>query len=169
MTDANELLDVVDEHDMVIGRQTRAAVHAQRLRHRAVHIFVFRSDGRMLLHRRSPGKEEFPDVWTSSASGHVSAGETYDAAAPRELQEELGITAALQRCGTFPAGPETSWEFTTLYCARSDEELTVDTSEIAAVRWMEPAEIRGWLARSPEQFSPAFRLLFAWYLTSAGR
>ena len=40
---ATEIFDVVDERDCVIGRASRAEVHARRLRHRAVHIFLFNS------------------------------------------------------------------------------------------------------------------------------
>ncbi len=158
-----EMFDVVDEHDQVLYQQPRSEVHRLKQLHRAVHIFVFRSDGQMLIHKRSPDKEEFPSVWTSSASGHVSAGENYEATAPRELFEELGIQSALTHLHKFTACPETSFEFTVLFQASSDEPIVFDQTEITEVRWLTVQEIVAWRIERPEDFSPAFRLLFDWY------
>ncbi len=160
---SEEYFDVVDERDVVIDQLPRSEVHRRKLLHRAVHVFVFRSDGRMLIHKRSPAKEEFPSVWTSSCSGHVSAGETYESSAPRELQEELGISADLIELQKFPAQEATSWEFTVLFQTRSDATITPDPSEMSETRWIMPGEIESWMTRSPDDFSPAFRVLFQWY------
>ena len=158
-----EWFDVVDEHDQVIDRQRRIDVHRLELRHRAVHVFVRRADGRLLIHKRTESKEEFPGVWTSSASGHVSSGEDYTTAADRELTEELGITVELHRCHKFDASPATSMEFTELFECRWDGEVTADPVEIQAIEWAEINDLAGRIQHSPELFSPAFRVLFAWY------
>ncbi len=155
-----EHFDVVDSQDNVIAGLPRSEVHRRKLLHRAVHVFVFRSDGAMLIHKRSPTKEEFPSVWTSSCSGHVSAGETYDETAPREMFEELGIEAAVTPVRKFDACPETSHEFTMLYIANSDDPILPDAQEMTEIRWMKLAEIEEWTHRAPENFSPAFLLLF---------
>lgn len=160
---SEELFDVVNDRDEVIDVLSRSEVHRRKLLHRAIHVFVFRTDGRMLIHQRSHTKEEFPSVWTSSCSGHVSAGETYDESAPRELQEELGLIAALTPLHKFPAEEATSWEFTLLYSATSDDEVTPDPTEMTAVCWMTVGDIAAWVHRSPDEFSPAFLVLFNWY------
>ncbi len=158
-----EQFDVVDQNDQVLRQAARSDVHRLKLLHRAVHVFVFRSDGRLLLHKRSPDKEEFPSVWTSSASGHVSAGEAYDESAPRELKEELGITASVERLHKFSACEQTSYEFTVLYRAVSDQPIDFDPGEITEICWKTLAETAEWRDRKPEEFSPAFCLLFDWY------
>lgn len=158
-----EWFDVVDEHDRVIDRQRRSDVHRQRLRHRAVHIFVRRSDGRLLIHKRTESKEEFPGVWTSSASGHVSAGEDYASAAKREVTEELGITTALEWCHKFDACPATCMEFTELFECRWDGDVTPDPHEIQEIAWVKTGDVARQMEREAERFSPAFRLLFSWY------
>jgi isopentenyl-diphosphate delta-isomerase type 1 len=167
MSVPEEQFDVVDQDDHVVGIRTRSDVHAMKLLHRAVHVFLFRPDGCLLLHKRSPTKEEFPSVWTSSCSGHVSSGESYDETAPRELQEELGIQAPLTRLQKFSACHETSFEFTVLYLAESDEPVSPDPIEMTDIRWMRPDRILAWMQATPEDFSPAFRLLFAWYIASS--
>ena len=108
-------------------------------------------------------KDEYPLCYTSSASGHVSAGENYDETAPRELEEELGLTTPVERLADFPAGPETANEFTVLYRTITDIPPQFDPGEIAGGAFYELAEIEEWLEREPDQFSPPFRICFRWY------
>src|SRR5215475_14454512 len=86
-----DIFDVVNERDEVIGRQPRSVVHAQGLLHRAVHVLVFNSRGEIFLQKRSMKKDRQPGVWDSSSSGHVDSGEAYDETAARELREEIGL------------------------------------------------------------------------------
>jgi isopentenyl-diphosphate delta-isomerase type 1 len=162
---SEELFDVVDEADRPLYVLPRSQVHQQRLRHRAIHVFVVRSDGCLLIHKRSPTKEEFPSVWTSSASGHVSAGESYEESAPRELREELGIEPPLERLHWFAACEATSHEFTVLYLAHCDEPIHFDAEEMTEIRWLPFDQIEAWIQAAPDDFSPAFRLLFSWFVS----
>src|SRR5271154_3794999 len=88
--DPDELFDVVDLDDRVVGQSPRRKVHARKLLHRAVHVLIHDINGHLFLQRRSMGKDTFPGCWDSSCSGHVDAGEDYIIAARRELGEELG-------------------------------------------------------------------------------
>ena len=159
-----ELFDVVDAEDRVVRCLPRSEVHARGLLHRAVSIFVFDSGGRLLVHRRSASKDEFPLKFTSSASGHVTAGETYDETAPRELREELGLVASLEFLARFRASPETAHEHTALYKAVTEETPVPDPGEIAELVWWGVDELAARVAERPEDFTPPFRVLFRWYL-----
>ena len=44
-----------------------------------------------MLKKRSMTKDPYPGYWTSSCTGHVLKAQTYEEAALRELEEELGI------------------------------------------------------------------------------
>ncbi len=162
--ESEEQFDVVDDDDRVVGQLARSEVHRRRLQHRAVHVFLFRADGCLLIHKRADNKAEFPSVWTSSCSGHVSAGDDYDATAVRELFEELGVESAVERLKKFAACDDTSREFTVLYRCCSDAAVTPDPVEITSIRWMSVDKIQDWVMRSPQDFSPAFRLLFGWFM-----
>ena len=167
MTD--EIFDVCDANDRVIGRAPRADVHARGLLHRAVSIFVFNTRGELLLQRRSAAKDEFPLLYTSSASGHVTAGETYDECAPRELREELGIEAAVEFIARFPASSDTANEHTALYRTVTDEPVTPDPEEIEGVEFRCLDEVAEMIQRRPHDFTPPFRLLFGWYREHAAQ
>ncbi|MGE5195221.1 MAG: NUDIX hydrolase [Deltaproteobacteria bacterium] len=160
---SEEIFDVVDEHDRVVGQAPRSVVHAQKLLHRAVHIFVFNSRRELLLQKRSALKDEYPLCYTSSASGHLSAGESYEMAAPRELQEELGLAGELEWLAKFPAGPQTSQEHTVLYRTTTDALPRIDPREIDAVTFHPVEEISAMIGRQAQLFSPCFVTLFEWY------
>jgi isopentenyl-diphosphate delta-isomerase len=82
--DPDEVFDLVDERDHVIGRVRRGdAHHNPDLIHRSVQVLVFDRLGRLLLQRRSQTKDLFPGYYCASASGHVTAGDEYARAARR--------------------------------------------------------------------------------------
>lgn len=159
---SEEWFDVVDEQDRVIGAAPRREVHARGLRHRAVHVLVFDGAGRIVLQRRAPTKDLFPNVWDSSASGHVDRSEDYDPCAARELREELGITpaAAPARMARIEACAQTGWEFVWAYQCRHDGPVQPAASEISEVAWFTPAEVDAWLAARPQEFAPSFPLVW---------
>lgn len=163
-----EMFDVVDDQDVVIEQLPRSTVHREHRLHRAVHIFVFDSAGRLLVHQRSATKDECPLVWNSSASGHVHAGESYDVAALRELEEELGLRCLLEPLHKFAPGPWTGWEFCWLYRCYSDDVPTFDPEEIVAGEYLELSDLVQRVRERPDDFSPSFRHLFDWYCRLAG-
>lgn len=91
MSSADEILDIVDENDQVIGQFPRGKAYAEGLRHRCAFIQARDSEGRLFVHRRTPDKLIFPSLYDMWVGGVVGAGETYDEAALREAEEELGV------------------------------------------------------------------------------
>ena len=165
----DEIFDVVDADDRVIGQARRADVHAQGLLHRAVHIFVVNAAGELLLQMRSKHKDQYPSTYTSSASGHLDAGENYENAAHRELSEELGLTGSLRLLHKTAASEKTSFEHTVLYAFefRDDHEIVTHPTEIAFVQFRSGEWIQNRLRDFPQEFSPAFTELFRWWIQSS--
>ena len=81
-----EYLDVVDENNQFICRETREKIHSSGLWHRGVHVLVFNSKGRLILQMRSAEKDKFPKHYDCSVSEHLEEGEPYEAAAIRGLK-----------------------------------------------------------------------------------
>lgn len=161
-----ELFDVVDHEDRVIGQAPRSEVHAHYWLHRAVHIFVFNPAGELLIHQRSATKDEYPLRFNSSASGHLHTGEDYDAAAVRELDEELSLNCPLERLTKFAAGPMTSYEHTVLYRTTTAEQPKFLADEILKGEFHSLSKIADWVSARPDEFTPCFRTLFEWYSQS---
>jgi 16S rRNA (adenine1518-N6/adenine1519-N6)-dimethyltransferase len=158
-----EIFDVVDEHDAVKGQLSRFEVHRQKLLHRAVHIFVFNSRGELFLQRRSKWKDKHPLRWDSSAAGHVNAGQTYDATAPREIEEELGVGAEVEPLAILPAGAETGWEHVHLYRAEHDGPFKLNAAELDGGGFFTLEQIDRWTGARPEDFASGFLACYRFF------
>ncbi len=141
-TPGEELVDIVDDDDRVVRTVTRAEMRAQRLQHRAVSIAVLGSDRRLLVHRRADDKDVWPGMWDLAAGGVVAAGETYAAAARRELAEELGIAAGdVEDLGEGRFADEAVALIGRGYLTVHDGPFTFTDGEIAEVRWVTRREL----------------------------
>lgn len=93
----SELLDIYDEHQVHIGVKERAAVHRDGDWHKVFHCWVvYRgADGvdYVVMQKRGPDKDTFPNLLDITAAGHYQAGEDIGDGI-REVQEELGISVS---------------------------------------------------------------------------
>ncbi|MDB6151809.1 MAG: s-adenosyl-l-methionine-dependent methyltransferase [Chthoniobacteraceae bacterium] len=151
-----EIFDVVDENDTVRHQASRHDVHLNNWRHRAVHIFVFDEHGQLFLQKRSKWKDKHPQMWDSSAAGHVNAGHDYEETARREIEEELGVSAELAPIGALPATVRTGWEFVRIYRASHDGPFTLNPSEIESGAFFSLDQIQRWVSTRPQDFAPGF-------------
>jgi 16S rRNA (adenine1518-N6/adenine1519-N6)-dimethyltransferase len=155
-SDPLELLATVDRNDQPLNPIDRATIHRENLLHRAVHIFILSRRGELFLQKRSYRKDKFPRRWDSSAAGHVNAGESYRDCAMRELNEELGITAALTHLDKIPASEVTSHEFIEIYAGIHDGPFSWNQHEIETGGFFELEMIDVWIKRRPEDFASGF-------------
>lgn len=131
--DRGEWVDVVDEDDRVVGCATRADMRAGNLLHRAVYIFVRNNRGELFVHRRTRTKDVYPGHYDVTIGGVVAAGEEYDAAAERELAEELGVVGApLARLGTMRYGDAGTQVHGMVYVACHEGPFVLQAEEIAS-------------------------------------
>lgn len=158
-----EMFDVVDEQDRVVRQAPRSEVHRNGWLHRAASIFVFNSRGELLVQLRSATKDEFPSCYTSSASGHLGAGEDYAESAEREMFEEIGLQAPLEYLTKLPASRETANEFTALFRTVTDDVPTFDPGEVADGEYVALDELQRRVAAEPQRYTPPFRSLLQWY------
>ncbi|HYE32844.1 MAG TPA: NUDIX domain-containing protein [Methylomirabilota bacterium] len=159
---AEEIFDIVNDADEVVAQCPRSQVHREGLKHRAVHILVFNARGEVFLQKRSMSKDCFPGRWDSSASGHLDTGEPYDACAIRELREEIGLRLKTcpERILRLEAQPETGQEFVWVYRCQSEGPFELHPEEIEMGGWFTPDYVTRWLADSPDDFAPAFALIW---------
>jgi 16S rRNA (adenine1518-N6/adenine1519-N6)-dimethyltransferase len=158
-----EIFDVVDEADNVVKQATRHTVHAQRMLHRAVHIFVFNEHQDLFLQKRSRWKDVHPQRWDSSAAGHVNAGQTYDETAPREVLEELGVSAECELLAKLPASAATGLEFVQLYRAQHEGPFALHPAEIESGGFFKLEQLDRWTAARPQDFATGFLECWKWF------
>ena len=132
---ADEIIDIVDEHDRVIGTAPRGEAYARGLRHRCAFILARDAEDRIFVHRRTARKLVFPSLYDMFVGGVVGAGESYDEAALREAEEELGVAGLPQptRLFTFPfehPDGKGKW-WSAVYEVRCDQPVDPQAEEIA--------------------------------------
>lgn len=140
----DEILDIVDENDIVIGQAPRKRVYAERLRHRAAFVLVRDGEGRVFVHRRSNRKLVFPSHYDMFVGGVVAAGETYDEAARREAAEELGVPDLPPPTPLFRflyETPEHTW-WCAIYEGRCDTPVDPQPEEIEWYAFLTDEELR---------------------------
>jgi isopentenyl-diphosphate delta-isomerase type 1 len=156
----NEILEIVDSHDKVIGSATRGEIHRQGFLHRAVHIFVFNKAGQVYIQRRSLSKDRHPGKLDSSAAGHVDPGESYEQTAIRELGEELGIKAEVKEVLRVPASEQTDNEHVVLFEVTTESQPLPNPEEIQWGAFMSRECVTKFMDEDPDDFVPAFIMLW---------
>jgi 8-oxo-dGTP pyrophosphatase MutT (NUDIX family) len=143
----DELVDVVDDDDVVVATVPRAVMRRERLRHRVSFVVIRATDGRILVHRRSDDKDVWPGRWDLAVGGVVTAGEPYDAAAERELAEEVGVTGVpLVSIGTGRYEDDDVRILARLYEAAWDGPFTFADGEVVEARFVTLPELHRRLA-----------------------
>ncbi|WP_315894503.1 NUDIX domain-containing protein [Streptomyces sp. P9(2023)] len=142
---ADEVLDVVDEHDEVIGQAPRAEVYARGLIHRCTFIQVRDAEGRIFVHRRTPTKLVYPSMYDMFVGGVVGAGESYDDAALREAEEELGVSGLPRPEPLFrflydSGGVAGKW-WSAVYQVRCELPVSPQVEEVAWHAFLPEAEV----------------------------
>jgi isopentenyldiphosphate isomerase len=87
-----DLLNVIDESGNIIEEDTRSNIHSQGLLHQEVHVWIYTPNREIIFQHRSKDKDTYPDLLDASVGGHVEIGDSFEAAALREIEEETGIS-----------------------------------------------------------------------------
>jgi isopentenyl-diphosphate delta-isomerase len=161
MRDSEERVILVDEDDREIGTMDKLEAHERGALHRAISIFVFDPEGRVLLQRRAMEKYHCPGLWANTCCSHPRPGETPLMAARRRLGEELGMTCDLRFVGKVlyraPVGNGLiEHELVSAFIGHSTVSIVPDPSEVMEVRHVDPEELRREIEDAPERFAPWF-------------
>ena len=163
---ADEQLLLVNAEDQVVGYADKVDAHrGTGVRHRAFSVFLFDTQERVLVHRRSLHKPLWPGFWTNSCCSHPRRGETLDSAVRRRLREELGVTdSAPQHVYQFEYRAEygdqgTEHELCHVFFARMDDTqvLNPHSEELMDWCWLSVTTVDTWMRDRPQELTPWFR------------
>lgn len=161
-----EWLILVDENDNELGIDTRENCHRGKGKmHRAFVVFLFNSKNQLLLQKRSKLKQLWPEYWDLSVTSHVYPSETYEQAATRRLNEELGIWGIdLKRVLSFTYtasyGDYSENEYCVLLVGRYDGSIKPNEKEVSDYRYANVDEIARMMDERPGDFTPWFKISF---------
>lgn len=162
-----EYLDLVDENDNVIGKEDRNIIYKKDLNNfRVINIMIINSENKIIVPKRSSNRRLFPNCYDCSVGGHVSSGETYEEAAYRELEEELGITnVKLDEIGYFKPFELNTSSFSKMYKLIYDGDLNYDKDGIQEIFYMDKEEIKKLIEEDASQFKGDYPKFFKWFYT----
>lgn len=169
---SEEYLDIVDEQDVTIGKETRKKVHEVGLWHRGVHVFLFNKDGKMLIQKRSADRASNPLRLDCSVSEHVQSGESYLDAARRGLKEELGVAGIqIKRLTKFRMNYGINDnEISEIYTGEIDtQNINFDNNEIETVFYISMDEIKEKMQHEQNLFCDWFVQMMNWYFEKETR
>lgn len=164
---ADELVEWIDPDGHVLQAVTRAEMRAGRLRHRAVFIAVVDRAGRVVVHQRAAWKDVWPSAWDLAFGGVVAAGETWEAAAARELAEEAGLHEVVLA----PLGDRFAYDDDAVsllgraYLAVTDAAVRPSDGEVVAVDRVPIGRLRPWAGTRvvcPDSWQAVLPALEAW-------
>ena len=162
MSDPAEPFDLyAAEEYRVVGRATRGECHGHpALVHAVARVHVRDRAGRLLLQLRSASKDIQPNKWDTAVGGHLLPGEEAEAAARREMMEELGVAPGrLEFLHRFLMRTPVETEWVTTFLIVHDGPFSPDPGEIADLRFWTRAEIAAALGTG--RLTPAFEDEFA--------
>lgn len=148
-------ITVVDENDTVIGSMQLFDAIDKGLIRRVACILIFNEKGEILLQRRASHVLS-PNVLDFSAAGHVDKSESYEEAARRELQEELGIADTQLELIISPF--RTSQFFNAVYKVSllSTTTITPNVEEVAEIKWVPFEAFKRDIDINPSNFTESF-------------
>lgn len=160
----SESLILVDENDQEIGFRSKAECHVgQGLLHRAFSVFLFNSDGQLLLQQRSEQKPLWPLYWSNSCCSHPRESESIEDAGRRRVREELHLDCEPWFLFKFEyqapfedLGSE--HELCHVFAGIADGEIVAHPDEIADWCFIAPDDLTREIEADPDRFTPWLKL-----------
>jgi 8-oxo-dGTP pyrophosphatase MutT (NUDIX family) len=160
---ADELLDLVNEKDEVIGKEWKYEMHKTGMLHRTVIAEVI-GKGRVWTLVEQSAEKQDTGQYVSAVGGHVKSGESIEDALRREAKEEFGLSGKFdfkyigKKIYNREVKGNKENHLFILYEIYTDQEPALDSESVSHKRFTEK-ELSKELSEHPEKFGPPFHFL----------
>ena len=145
MSEEEELLDLVNDQDKVIGTILRGNNPLQKGGYiRAAELLILNAKGELWIPRRTMQKRIAPGGLDFSAAGHVGSGDDYEETLHRETEEELNLKldeSKLEFLHKFAPDPALPPYFRAVYLYHSNETPQYNPDDFSEAFWIKPDEL----------------------------
>lgn len=153
-----EYLILTDEKDQFVGMMEKLLVHKLGLLHRAFSIFIFNTNGELLLQQRAIDKYHSGGLWSNTCCSHPRFQEEMADAVERRLWEEMGIRCATNFAFSFiyKAAFEnglTEHEYDHVYFGITDDIPVPNKTEVTNWKYMNLSALKFDIEQHPEKYS----------------
>jgi isopentenyl-diphosphate delta-isomerase len=159
----NDSVMIVNAEGRMTGTMDKMAAHQVGVLHRAFSVFIFNSDGQLLLQQRAFDKYHSGGLWTNTCCSHPRLGENTLDAANRRLSEEMGMSAELTELFQFSYRHEfenglIEHEYDHVLIGTSDQIPETNPMEVAAFRYVDTEALIMEINEQPEEFTAWFKI-----------
>ena len=142
----DELLDLVDNQDNIIGQIARSKVWQDHIKNvRVINVFLINSKNELWIPKRTSRKKIFPSCLDFSVGGYVMTSESYEQAFKREVSEELNLdTSKLNHCLLFHLSPyeHNVSSFMHVYQIKTDTVPNYNIHDFDSYSWLTIDELK---------------------------
>ena len=154
---------IVNARGESIGTMDKMAAHRAGIMHRAFSVFIFNSEGQLLLQQRAFEKYHSGGLWTNTCCSHPRLGEKTMDAAHRRLQEEMGMDCEITELFQFSYRHEfenglIENEYDHVFLGVSDVVPIINPEEVAAFRYIDLDMLLLELFEQPDNYTPWFKI-----------
>ena len=162
-TELEEHVILVDEEDREVGTVEKMEAHRTIRRHRAFSVFVFNSQGELMLQKRAETKYHSGQLWTNTCCSHPKPGESVAEAAQRRLQEEMGFDCELKEIFSFTYQAQLDrdlfeHEYDHVLVGSYDGNPTPDQEEVEDWKWIGLEALTRNVREKPEHYTCWFKI-----------
>ena len=166
-----EFVVLVDKEDNELGLMEKQQAHVAGLLHRAFSVFIFNSNGELMLQQRAASKYHSPTLWTNTCCSHPRENESYVEAAHRRLIEEMGFDCdlAFKFSFIYKANLDnglTEHELDYVFVGTFDGEPYLNMDEVMAYRWVEMDDLKKDIIKNRQNYTALFKIIFEQYLSN---
>lgn len=160
---------LITEQDEPIGLMEKQQAHIAGVLHRAFSVFVFNDKGELLIQQRAHEKYHTPGLWTNTCCSHPRENESYEQAALRRLQEEMGFSCPIEFQFSFIYKADvgeglTEHEFDHVFKGTYNQDPNINPEEVASFKWIDFDELLADVENNPQDYTPWFKIILKEYI-----
>ncbi|MCH8519550.1 MAG: NUDIX hydrolase [Nanoarchaeota archaeon] len=169
MNFGEEIVDIVDKDDNIIGTTSRKDEKCGKHILRSASVLLINEDNKVLLQLRSKNSKRYPLHWDVSGGGHVNSKESYEDCAKRELYEEIGVKIeSIQLLGKHffildDKRKRVNSSFISQVSSKNTQNITIDLNEVEKYTWFSKLEIEK-MIENKVKFHPECEFLLQTYI-----
>jgi len=149
---------LVNKNNRKIGFEEKMKAHKEGKLHRAFSIFIFNSNGKLLIQQRAKTKDISKNLWSNTVCSHPKPNETYNQAAHRRLKEEMGFDCKIKKLFCFIYNMKfknglIENEYDCVFIGKFDGKPKPNPQEIMNFKWISVNELKQDMIKNPNKYS----------------
>jgi len=160
-----QLVVLVDQNDQDIGTMEKMKAHYDGVLHRAFSIFIFNTNGELMIHQRALSKYHSPGLWTNTCCSHPRLNHAVIDNAHTRLQEEMGFDCEFSEAFAFLYKADVGQgliehEFDHVFVGVSDIQPIINPDEVESWKYMSMEDIRKDMKDNSQLYTEWFKIAF---------